>query len=124
MQYVPFAVLMPLYNHEQDLPRAIESVLKQKTDFQYRLVIIDDKSTDNGLTVAKKYQAENPDRIEIIENEKNLGLLWSIARVYADLNCDYFAVLDPDDYYTVDDKFQRALSFLEEHPDFTCYFAN
>ena len=124
MHYIPFVIIMPLYNHEQELPRAIESVLKQKTDFQFRLLIIDDRSTDNSLAVAKKFQVENPVQIDIIENEKNWGLLQSITRVYSDLNCDYYAVLDPDDYYTVDDKFQRALSFLEQHPDFTCYFAN
>ena len=118
------SVVMPNYNHSAEIGQAIESVLMQKTDYSYKLIIIDDKSTDNSLEIIQQYQVRYPDKIKLIEKEENRGLLDSIIRVYSSLSTPYYCVLDPDDYYTVEDKFQRALSFLEQHPDFTCYFAN
>ena len=40
--------LMPTYNKEETLAKAIESVLMQKADFDYKLIILDDCSSDNS----------------------------------------------------------------------------
>ena len=45
--------LMPAYNHEKDISQAIESVLAQKTNYPYELLIHDDCSTDSTLTIAQ-----------------------------------------------------------------------
>lgn len=116
--------LMPLYNMGTTLSKSIESVLMQKTDFNFRLLIIDDKSTDRSLEIAKEYQTKYPDIIEIVENEKNLNLLHTSVKGYERIKTDYMCVLDPDDWYTVDDKFQRAIDFLETHQVFTAVITN
>lgn len=117
-------VLMPTYNAEPYISEAIESVLMQKTDFEYELIIIDDKSTDNSLEIAKKYQKKHPNIIKILTNDKNMKLLSTIIKGYEHTKTDYFCVLDPDDYYIVDNKFQKAVNFLDQNPDFTIFATN
>ena len=47
-QNIPIvSVLMPTYNHERYIAEAIESVLMQRTDYVYELVIGEDCSTDS-----------------------------------------------------------------------------
>lgn len=62
------SVIMPVYNIEKYLPEAIESILSQ-TFGNFELIVLDDKSTDNTLNVAKNF-AEKDNRIKIIEFEK------------------------------------------------------
>ena len=116
---------MPTYNKQDTLPKAIESVIMQKADFAYKLVILDDCSTDDSFAIAQKYQAKFPDKIEIVRNETNLKLLKSITNGYSLLKgVDYFCVLDADDWYIYDKKFADAVEFLEAHKDFSVYMAN
>lgn len=65
------SVLMTVYNREQYLSEAIESVIVSS----YRnleLIIVDDCSIDNSVSIAKEY-AQKDDRIKVYINEKNLG---------------------------------------------------
>jgi len=50
-------VLMPTYNKADSLGRAVMSVLMQETDYDYEIIIIDDKSTDGSLDVALDFQS-------------------------------------------------------------------
>lgn len=117
--------LMPTYNKEKTLAKAIESVLMQKTDFEYKLIILDDCSTDNSNQIAKEYQEKHPNKIEIIRNETNQQLLKTITNGYKMLKgADYFCVLDADDYYIYDKKFADAVTFLDKHKNYTMYLTN
>ena len=116
---------MPTYNKQDTLTKAIESVMIQKADFAYKLVILDDCSTDDSYTIAQRYKEKYPEKIEIVRNETNLKLLKSITNGYHLLKgVDYFCVLDADDWYIYDKKFADAVEFLEKHKDFVSYFAN
>ena len=117
--------LLLSYNHADTLPEAIESVLMQKCDFAYKLVIMDDCSTDGSYEVAMEYQAKHPDKIQVVRNEVNLGLVPNTAKAYRYLKgVDYFCVIDCDDKYTYDKKFAEAVAYLEAHPDYTIYMTN
>jgi len=49
------AIWMVAYNHQDFVARAIESVLKQQTDFRYKLFIGEDYSTDNTRSICIEY---------------------------------------------------------------------
>lgn len=114
-------VLMPLYNRQDYISEAIDSVLAQKTDFDFKLIVIDDASTDDSLKIVESYQKRYPKNIEIIKNEVNLKLLRTILKGYENTKTDYFCVLDPDDYWIDEYKLQKAFDFLEKNQDFTIY---
>ena len=118
-------VFMPTYNHGPYLAQAIESVLAQKTDFEYRLNIADDCSTDGTQALIKQYAARNADRIRAIISPTNLGILHPdrvSTRVLQSCTGKYLAVLEGDDYWTDPDKLQKQVDFLESHPDFAICF--
>lgn len=117
-------ILMPLYNREKYIAKALDSILEQKTNFEFQIIIIDDGSTDNSLNIAKEYQNKH-DNIKIIENEKNLKLLKTIFKGYKELlNTPYFCVLDPDDYWCDEYRLQKAINFLDKNQDYTIYSTN
>ena len=124
MNGVKFSVLMPLYNMSRFLPQALDSVLKQKVNFAYKIKILDDGSTDNGLEIAREYQAKYPHVIEITENGRNLKLLRTIFKAYENLDTEYFCVLDPDDYWTDENKLQKAVDFLDADKRYVLYVTN
>lgn len=117
-------VLMPAYNVESYIAESIESVLMQKVNFEYELLIIDDKSTDDTLKIALEYKQKYQDIITVLKNDKNLRALATSTKGYEIIKTDYFCVLDPDDYYVADDFLQKALDFLDSNLDYTIYTAN
>lgn len=86
------SVIIPLYNKEKSINRAVNSVLKQ-TAFFDELIIVDDGSTDASLDVVKQF---DDSRIKVI-SQKNQGV--SSARNTAiKVACsDYLCFLDADD---------------------------
>lgn len=117
--------LMPTYNKEATLTKAIESVMMQKADFDYKLIILDDCSTDNSYQIALQYKQRYPEKIDIVRNQSNLKLLRSIMYGYTLLKgAEYFCVLDADDWYTDNKKFADAVSFLDKHKKYTMYMTN
>lgn len=117
-------ILMPLYNREKFLAKALDSIFMQQTNFEYKVIIIDDASTDNSLHIAEEYKKKY-DNIEIIKNEKNLKLLNTIFKGYEYLqNTEYFCVLDPDDYWCDCNYLQKAINFLDANKNYTIYSTN
>ena len=69
----PVSIIMPCYNEEREIGKAIESLLnldwpKDKLE----IIIVDDKSSDNSVKIAKKY-AKKYDNIRVIESKVNSG---------------------------------------------------
>lgn len=74
---IPITVLMPVYNAEEYLVEAIESILNQTfSDFEF--LIVDDASTDKSVDIINSYDDE---RIKLIHNDKNSGVTHSLNRV-------------------------------------------
>ncbi len=65
------SVLMTAYNREKYIAEAIESILNQRYK-NWELIIVDDRSTDNTLEIARHYERLDP-RIKVYQNERNLG---------------------------------------------------
>lgn len=86
------SIVIPLYNKEHSIVRAVESVLKQTVNFQ-QLVIVNDGSTDNSLEVAKQFDDE---RIIVID-QVNQGVCAARNKGVEVAKSDYICFLDADD---------------------------
>lgn len=96
-----FSVVIPLYNKEPYILRSIQSVLSQThTDFE--LIVIDDGSTDGGLTLTRSI---SDPRVRLIQ-QPNGGVSRARNRGVQEASAEWVAFLDADDEY-----FPR---FLEE----------
>ena len=102
---------MPVYNGEKYLREAIDSILNQTfTDFEF--LIIDDGSTDNSLEIINSYQ--DP-RINLIKNNDNQGLIYSLNRGLALAKGKYIARMDSDDISSPE-RLCVQIKFLDENP--------
>lgn len=124
MSKIKLSCLMPSYNKGEYIKQAIDSVLMQKTNFDFNLIITDDCSTDDTLKIVNEYIKKYQGKIILLPSNKNQGLLSNIIKAYEYMNCEYFVCLDPDDYLVDDCFYQKAVDFLENHKDFNIYAAN
>ncbi|OFY06126.1 MAG: hypothetical protein A2W94_01720 [Bacteroidetes bacterium GWE2_42_42] len=110
---------MIAYNVEPYIGEAIDSVFSQQTTFSWELVIGEDCSTDNTLRIIKQYRQKHPDKIRILEREKNLGLTPNSIDTQNNCRGKYIALLDGDDFWTDSNKLQILVAFLESHPEYS-----
>lgn len=91
----------------------------QKTNFPFKLIISNDCSTDNTLEIIKKYKESNPDKIEVIDNKKNLGAMENFINTLSLVkDTEYVALCDGDDFWTDENKLQKQVDFLDSNKDF------
>lgn len=117
-------VVIPSYNRGEYISEALDSVLMQKTDYDYKIIIADDCSSDNTSEIVENYIKKYPDKITFLKADKNQKLYKNVLRAYEITKTDYFCVLDADDFWIDEHKIQKALDFLEKHKDFTIYATN
>lgn len=117
-------VVMPSYNRGDYIEQAIQSVLMQKVSFKYELIIADDCSQDQTLSIVREYAHKYGDKITVMESSQNQGLLANCIRVYKNMKTDYFCVLDADDYWIDDCFLQKAYDFLENNKEYVMYGGN
>ena len=93
------SVIIPVRNRIRTIRDAIQSVLSQKTDFKFNLIIIDNHSTDGTTEAIDEFK--NDERlIHIIPERNDLGIggCWNMGVHHP--KCGKFAVqLDSDDVY-------------------------
>lgn len=118
------SVLTITYNHGKYIGQAIESVLKQKINFDYELVIGEDCSADKTREIVMGYQKNHPDKIRLLLNEKNIGMIRNFVQTYNACRGQYIALLEGDDFWTTPYKLQKLVNFLDNHLDFTICFHN
>ncbi|MBR6261714.1 MAG: glycosyltransferase [Prevotella sp.] len=97
-QNVKISVIIPVFNKERTVRRAVESVLRQGLlPTEYELLLIDDGSTDTSIDICRQLAAENPETIRFFA-KKNEGV--GPTRNYGinQSKGDYFCFLDSDDY--------------------------
>ena len=94
MDNVFFSVIIPLYNKEKYIKRAINSVLKQ-TFQNFEIIVVNDGSTDNSLSIVKNKKDK---RIRIF-NQKNLGVSNARNKGIKKSKGKYIALLDADDKF-------------------------
>jgi glycosyltransferase involved in cell wall biosynthesis len=104
-------VLMPLYNGEQYLREAIESILGQ-TFSEFELLVLDDGSTDAGPRIVRGY---GDPRIRLLSNEENLGIAATLNRGIRLAGGRYIARMDCDDV-SLPDRLRRQFDFMEGNP--------
>jgi len=113
---------MITYNHERFIKQAVESVLMQKVNFQYELVVGEDCSTDRTGPIAIEYEQRYPDRIRLLLAERNLGIGANFLRTLKACQGRYVALLEGDDYWTSSNKLQKQVDFLDAHAECSICF--
>ena len=91
------SIVLPVYNGEKFLKQSIESVLKQ-THKNLELIIVNDCSTDNSLSIANSFEKQDP-RVKVISNQVNQKLPESLNIGFRNANGDYYTWTSDDNWY-------------------------
>ncbi len=120
------SVIVTTYNHEKYIAQALDSVLMQKTNFQYEIIIGEDCSIDRTRSIVLDFQLRNPGKIRLLLPAENLGKGGNkiFPRALELAQGQYVAVLDGDDYWTTPEKLQQQVDFLDQHPECALCFHN
>ena len=114
MNDVKISVIMSVYNGEEYLAEAIDSVLGQSfSDFE--LIVINDCSTDGTSEILCKYASLDA-RVKVHTNEVNLRLPSSLNKAISLAEGKYIARMDADDI-CLPDRLEKQFEFMESHPD-------
>lgn len=115
---IKVSVVMPSYNHERYIRKALDSVIMQRTNFRYEILVGDDASQDGTAEILKEYSLAYPDILRIFLRERNLGASRNVYELMTQARGEYIASLDGDDFWTDETKLQRQVDFLESNPGF------
>ena len=112
-------VCLITFNHERFIGKAIDSILSQKTNFDFTILIADDYSTDRTREILANYQRLLPEKIELLLQERNVGPGQNWKDLITKPRSPFISYLEGDDYWTDENKLQNQVDFLQAHPDYT-----
>lgn len=114
------SLVTAIYNREQYIAQAIESVLAQ-SEPNFELILLDDGSTDRSVEVAQQY-AQADQRIRLIK-AKHQGQGLALNTAYSFASGKYLAQLDSDDWLAPD-AFAETVAVLEAVPEAVMVYSN
>ena len=115
------SVSVATYNHENYIKECLDSILCQKVDFSYEILLGEDESSDGTRKICMEYADRHPDKIRLFLHDRrnthyvNGSPVGRFNFVYGirQSRGKYIARLDGDDYWTDSSKLQRQINILE-----------
>lgn len=108
------SVILPNYNHAKFLPQCLESLLRQSVQ-PLEIVIIDDASTDNSVTLIEEFARKNA-IIRFYQNERNQGVIFGMNKGVELARGEYVYFAGADDL-VLPGLFEKSMRMLAEHKE-------
>lgn len=123
-QEIMVSVCCICFNHEKYIEEALNGILRQKTNFNYEIIIHDDVSSDNSMLIANKYREAYPNIVKIYIEDENQ---WTkkvdiLKKTYKLAKGKYIAICECDDYWIDEYKLQKQIDFLENNINYSACF--
>lgn len=120
------------YNHAKYIATCLDSLIKQKTNFDFEILIAEDESSDGTREICKKYAYKYPDKIRLLLNSRanNIAIngkpSGTFNSVYANFSAKgkYITTIEGDDYLMDEESLQKRVEFLENNERFVACFHN
>lgn len=110
------SVIVCTYNQEDTIGAALDSILAQKTDFDFEIVVADDCSADRTPAICREYATRYPGKVRAILNEENKGIADNYYDTLYECRGKYIADLAGDDIWTDPDKLSRQAALMDSDP--------
>ena len=116
------------FNHEKYIEECLKSILLQKTDFGFEILLHDDASTDKTQAIIKKYVDQYPRIIKpILQAENQRSKLKSGMNPkfnYPRAQGKYISFCEGDDYWSDSNKLQKQVEILDKNPKVGCVISD
>jgi glycosyltransferase involved in cell wall biosynthesis len=110
------SVCVVTYNQEAYIEKCLMSLVEQKANFEYEIIVGEDCSTDGTRAVVERIAKMHPTKIRLILQKKNIGATDNYKSVYSSARGKYIAHMDGDDY-ALPGKLQAQYDILEAEPE-------
>jgi len=124
------SICIQTYNQSKFISTCLDNILNQNVNFEYEILLGDDKSSDGTREICLKYANNFPDKIRLFLHErennisienKSTGLFNSFFNLLS-AKGKYIAYCDGDDYWNDRFKLQKQVEFLEKNENYSiCY---
>jgi glycosyltransferase involved in cell wall biosynthesis len=118
------SIVMITYGHEKFIEKAIDSVLSQKCNFEFELIVSNDCSPDDTDEIINNIINIHPraSSIKYIKHKHNIGAMSNFLYSLDEAKGKYIALCDGDDYWIDPLKLQTQINFLEANFDYSMCF--
>ena len=117
-----FSIIVASFNYDEYIITTLESIAKQ-TYKNFEVIIVDDGSTDNSVSIIKEFCNNNPQfKLYTHENNSNKGLKDTILLGLSKAKGDFIAFCESDDYWS-DDHLEEIEKSIQANPN-AKFFAN
>ncbi|MCM1332764.1 MAG: glycosyltransferase [Bacteroides sp.] len=107
------SIIVATYNQEGTIARTLDSILAQEGDFDYEIIIGEDCSTDRTAEICKEYATKYPQKIKLLLNNPNKGLLDNYFDCILAATGDYIADCAGDDCWIDNRKLDKQRRILD-----------
>ena len=126
-QRIDISVVVITFNQQSTIGRTLDSILRQKTDASYEIIIGDDCSQDSTPDICMQYRDKYPDIIRYIRRTENIGLVNNYFDCIQHSRGRFIADCAGDDFWIDDYKLQKEYEVLTDdsnvslvHTDWNC----
>lgn len=108
------SIVLPMYNSKDSIIEAIESVVNQTFRCDYEIIVVNDGSTDNSLSIVEEFRENNTGINLKIINQKNGGAQMARNEGLRNASGEWIALLDSDDCW-LPDKLEKQMVVLSNN---------
>lgn len=121
---IALSILVISHNQKDYISRCLDSILRQRINEPFEIIVSDDNSSDGTWQIIKEYEQQYPvikavqcnsDECKPVTRSERCG--WNKANVYNHASGEFFVNIDADDYLKSDDIYQTQLDALRRNPD-------
>ena len=113
---VDVSVIVITYNQEKWIEQTLDSILNQKTNYKYEIIIGEDFGTDNTRNICKKY-VDKYDHVFLTDQTSNLGIIGNYVNCLKHCNGKYIMVCAGDDFWHNPNKIQLQIDYMNSHEE-------
>lgn len=113
---VMVSVTVLTYNQEKWIAQTLDSILNQKTNYSFEVIIGEDWSTDGTRAICQQY-VDKYDNVFLAPQDHNLGLIGNWANTKKYVSGKYMMGCAGDDFWHNPNKLQLQVDFMEQHPE-------
>ena len=111
------SVFVITYNQEKYIRQCLDSILIQKCNFDFELIISDDCSKDKTQDVCIEYARKFNSIIKLIHNQKNVGIIKNYFNTIQKCRGKYIAFCAGDDYWCDIYKLQKQYDYMQSRTE-------
>lgn len=115
---VKISVVVMTYFHQKYIHEALDTILGQEGEVDFEIIVTDDCSKDNTVSILEEYRKQYPEKIKLILHEKNVGICANLYGALLQCKGDYIVISAGDDCWVDKNKLEKQYSFLENNKEY------